>query len=73
MRKNAFILKMQELDYQFKFHLYGNMEDYDAVAKDKNIIWRVPASVGAGRAGWRTAERRLRPRRGPAPIHCAAG
>ena len=22
-----------------KFHLYGNMEDYDAVAKDKNIIW----------------------------------
>lgn len=39
MRKNAFILKMQELDYQFKFHLYGNMEDYDAVAKDKNIVW----------------------------------
>lgn len=37
--QNAFILKMQELDYQFKFHLYGNMEDYDAVAKDKNIIW----------------------------------
>ena len=30
---------MQELDYQFKFHLYGNMEDYDAVAKDKNIVW----------------------------------
>jgi hypothetical protein len=39
LRKNAFILKMQELDYQFKFHLYGNMEDYDAVAKDKNIVW----------------------------------
>lgn len=39
LRKNAFILKMKELDYQFKFHLYGNMEDYDAVAKDKNIIW----------------------------------
>lgn len=39
LRKNAFILKMQELDYQFKFHLYGNMENYDAVAKDKNIIW----------------------------------
>lgn len=39
LRKNAFILKMKELDYQFKFHLYGNMEDYDAVAKDKNIVW----------------------------------
>ena len=34
---------------------------------------RVPASVGAGRTGGRTAERRLRPRRSPAPIHCAAG
>lgn len=39
LRKNAFILKMKELDYQFKFHLYGNMEDYNAVAKDKNIVW----------------------------------
>lgn len=39
LRKNAFILKMKELDYQFKFHLYGNMEDYDAMAKDKNIVW----------------------------------
>lgn len=39
LRKNAFILKMKELDYQFKFHLYGNMEDYDAVEKDKNIVW----------------------------------
>ena len=29
--------------------------------------------VGAGRTGGRTAERRLRPRRSPAPIHCAAG
>ena len=32
---------MQELDYQFKFHLYGNMEDYDAVANpEKGIKYR---------------------------------
>ena len=37
LRKNAFIPKMQELDYQFKFHLYGNMEDYDAVAKTRTL------------------------------------
>lgn len=39
LRKNAFILKMKELDSDFKFHLYGKMEDYDAVANDKNMIW----------------------------------
>ena len=39
LRTDAFILKMLELDYQCKFHLYGNLEDYDAVAKDKNIVW----------------------------------
>lgn len=39
LRKNSFILKMKEIDTNFKFHLYGNMEDYNAIAKDKNIIW----------------------------------
>ena len=39
LRKNAFILKMKEIDDDFKFHLYGNMTDYNAIAKDKNIIW----------------------------------
>lgn len=39
LRKNAFILKMKEIDNNFKFHLYGNMSDYNAIAEDKNIIW----------------------------------
>lgn len=39
LRKNAFILKMKEIDNNFKFHLYGNMPDYNAIAEDKNIIW----------------------------------
>ncbi len=39
LRKNAFILKMKELDKGFNFHLYGNMTDYNAIAEDKNIIW----------------------------------
>ncbi len=39
LRKNEFILKMKEIDKSFKFHLYGNMTDYDALAKDKSIIW----------------------------------
>lgn len=39
LRKNAFILKMKEIDSSFKFHLYGNMPDYNAIAIDKNIIW----------------------------------
>ena len=39
LRKNAFILNMKEIDKSFKFHLYGNMPDYNAIAEDKNIIW----------------------------------
>lgn len=39
LRKNAFILKMKEIDKDFRFHLYGSMTDYDAIAQDKNIIW----------------------------------
>lgn len=39
LRKNAFILKMQEIDNNFIFHLYGNMTDYNAVVKDKKITW----------------------------------
>ncbi len=39
LRKNSFILKMREIDRSFKFHLYGNMEDYNALAKDNNIVW----------------------------------
>lgn len=39
LRKNAFILNMKEIDKSFKFHLYGNMPDYNAIAEDKNMIW----------------------------------
>ena len=39
LRKNAFILNMKEIDKSFKFHLYGNMPDYSAIAEDKNMIW----------------------------------
>ena len=39
LRKNAFILNMKEIDKSFKFHLYGNMPNYNAIAEDKNIIW----------------------------------
>lgn len=39
LRKNAFILKMKEIDSSFKFQLYGNIPDYDALSLDKNIIW----------------------------------
>lgn len=39
LRKNAFILKMREIDKDFKLHLYGTMTDYNAIAQDKQIIW----------------------------------
>lgn len=40
LRKNAFILQMRDIDYNFRFHLYGNMTDYNALAEDKHIIWQ---------------------------------